>query len=447
LIWVDKIQEAIHFIEENLFEPINVEAVGKAINYAPSTFSNFFSAITGYSVSEYIRFRRLSIAAERLVNENVSVTEMAFECGYETSDAFTKSFKNMHGCAPSQYVKSKSKYQKFSPINIHFSLQGGFSMTRNLIPGLQKVDWSDTARQSEYVNSVVSALNGLGENTNYDYVCPVSGSAFMASFSKEGWDFNNRKGRYVPIILEHTFKMFGYGVSRQFKSDFATDSRLIMNSIDRGFPVITLGGIIPTACECLISGYDNDGAILLGYNPFMYIKDDHDEPHDDTGYFRKTGWHEYLYDGFLIIGEKGEKPSKDVIFAETLNIIKRLISEETLDPSHYNGLAAHRAFANALMTYEWEDNFEPYMCVMCTYKMYLDRRYAVKFFEDNGRNDLANIYKGITELCAKLGEIIPQDFSAGDMFSDKSKLKPYCDTLLEIELLEEQALKLLGGNL
>ena len=95
------------------------------------------------------------------------------------------------------------------------------------------------------------------------------------------------------------------------------------------------------------------------------------------------------------------------------------------------------------MTYDWEDNFEPYMSVMCTYKTYLDRQYAVKFLQDNGRNDLADIYKKITELCAELGRIIPQDFSAGDMFSDKTKLKPYCDILLQISGLEEKAASLL----
>jgi hypothetical protein len=148
-------------------------------------------------------------------------------------------------------------------------------------------------------------------------------------------------------------------------------------------------------------------------------------------------------DFFPVPGDKFDKPPKDVIFNETLKIVKRLISEKTLIPSHYNGLAAHRAFADALLTREWDDNFEPYMCVMCTYKMYLDRQYAVKFFENNGRGDLADIYNEIAKLCGRLGEIIPQDFSAGDMFSDKTKLKPYYDTLLEICALEEKAVKLM----
>ena len=448
MIWVDKIQEAIDFIEQNLFEPINAEAVGKAIHYAPSSFSTFFSAVTGYSVGEYIRFRRLSTAAEQLIKDNASVTDLAFRCGYETVEAFSKAFKRFFGHTPSQFAASASKHRKFAPISIGFTLKGGFSMTRNLIPGLQKVDWSDTQRQSEYVNSVVSALNGMGEHTNYDEVCALSGSAFRTSFSKEGWNFGNYSAINTPILFAHTFRMFGYNVTLHHRGDFAADSRLIMDSIDRGAPVLTLQGVINCSDTCLISGYDNDGGTLLGYNPFMYIEDDHKEAPDDTGYFRKTDWHngffaDYGGGSFLIISDQFEKPSKEEQFAETLQLLNRLLGEECLVPGQHNGLAAHRAFANALQTYEWEDAFEPYMCVMCNYKQYLDRQYAVPFLEANGHANLAALYREITAVTVELGQIIPQDFSAGDVFSDKVKLKPYCDLLLQIAALEERALSLL----
>ena len=424
MIWVGKIQEAIDYIEANLFEPINAEVVGKAINYAPSSFSNFFSAVVGYSVGEYIRFRRLSIAAERFVKGDVSVTDMAFECGFETVESFSKAFKRMFGCTPSQFAGSEMKYTKFTPISINFSLKGGFSMTRNLIPGLQKVDWSDPQRQSEFVNSVVSALNGLGEKLDYDYVCAVSGSAFRTSFSKEGWNFGNYNVINVPIIIEHTFKMLGYQISHHIGADYETYTRLIVDSIDRGAPVITIESAVNGADACVVYGYDLGGAFLLDYSPPTYYMEDHPA-------------------SIIIIGEKREKPPKEILFNETLKIIKRLISEETMVPGQYNGLTAHKAFASALE----RDGFKissaspPYLHLhatfLRTYKMYLDRQYAVKFFEDNGRNDLAGIYKEIAELCAKLGQAIPQRLF--DIFGDKNKPKPYCDMLLKICELEKMA--------
>jgi hypothetical protein len=315
-------------------------------------------------------------------------------------------------------------------------------MKRNVIPGLQKVDWSDTSRQSEFVHSVVSAVNGIGENVDYDYVCAVSGSAFRTSFSVEGWDYGNYHAINAPITIEHTFRMLGCEMSHHIQSDYEADARLIMDSIDRGFPVVTLEGVVQHADACVISGYDNDGRVLLGYNPFMYIEDDHPEAPDNTGYFRKTDWH---YGGeILIIEGKCEKLDKTAIFAETLKLISRLIREESLVPGQHNGLAAHKAFANALLAYTWDDNHHVYLGVMCNEKQYLDRQYAAEFFRDNNRGDLAECYEEIAALSAKLIQIIPQDFSAADMFSDKDKLRPYCDVLLQICDLEEKSLPLLG---
>jgi hypothetical protein len=253
------------------------------------------------------------------------------------------------------------------------ALKGGFGMTRNVISGMRKVDWSDNQRQSEYVNSVVSALNALGEALDYDYVCAVSGSAMRASFSMpsaQEWNHGNYHVVNAPIILSHTFKMLGYQVACRLKSDFLTDSRLIIDSIDRGVPVITLEGVINCSDACVISGYDDGGRVLLGYNPFMYVEHDHNEAPDDTGYFRKSGWHEGpgAQGGqlrILTIERKCAKPDAAAIFSETTTLASRLIKTESLVPGQYNGLAAHKAFANALMTYEWNDNFEPYLNVMC----------------------------------------------------------------------------------
>ncbi len=326
--------------------------------------------------------------------------------------------------------------------------RGEFTMKRNVIPNLRRVDWSDTSRQNEYVNSVVSALDGLGEKLDYDYVCAVSGSAFRTSFSVEGFNHGNYHVSNTPPVIEHTFAMLGYEMSQHVCGDFETDFGLIKDSIDRGVPVVTVEGVVQFADACVISGYDEDGRVLLGWSPFMDIRDDHPEAHDETGYFRKTDWHSgYFADckgRILIIEGKREQPDKATVLAQTLKLLSRLIREESLVPGQHNGLAAHKAFSDALLTYPWDDNYHVYLNVMCNYKQYLDRQYAAKFFRDHDRADLADCYEKIAALCAELGRIIPQDFTAGDMFSDREKLKPYCDVLLRIRDLEEEVLPQLG---
>ena len=80
---------------------------------------------------------------------------------------------------------------------------------------------------------------------------------------------------------------------------------------------------------------------------------------------------------------------------------------------------------------------------MCNYKQYLDRQYTVSFFYENGRSDLAHLFEKISVLSQKMATLIPQDFSAVEMFSDKEKLKPYCDIILQIAELEKQAVDLM----
>lgn len=319
-------------------------------------------------------------------------------------------------------------------------------MRRNVIAGLPKVDWSDTSRQNEFVNSVVSALRGLGEELDYDTVCAVSGIAFRSSFSKTGWNHGNYHVVHTPCIIEHTFTMLGFVATHNIRSDYESDRQLIVNSIDHGVPVITLEGVINCADACVISGYDDNGDVLMGYNPFMDIPDDHNELHDDTGYFRKTGWH----DGFSAAGSqlriitidgKCEKLEPEEIFRETMKLAVLLIETECMVDAQLNGLAAHKAFANALLTYEWQDNFEPYLNVMCSYKQYLDRRCAAKYLHASGKDELAAYYDQITALSATLGTLIPQDFSAGDMFTDKASLRLYTDVLMRIRDTEAAFIK------
>lgn len=316
-------------------------------------------------------------------------------------------------------------------------------MAKNFISNLSKVDWSDGNRQNEFVWSVISALGAFGEKPDYDYVCAVSGCAFRTSFSYTGWNHGNYHVINAPSIIDHTFKMLGYKVTHHTRGEYDDDKNFIMNSIGKGIPVITLEGVINCSDACIISGYDNDGDVLLGYSPFMDIPDDHNEQHDETGYFRKSNWHEgFCAHGsqlrIITIDEKCEKPSADEIFKETLKSAVHLIKSKTIVSGQHNGIEAHKAFANALLTYDWDDNFEPYLNVMCNFKQYQDKQYAVKYLNENARKDLAVYYEKITELKNSLTEVIPQDFTASDLFGDKVKLKPFSDILLQIADLEDE---------
>lgn len=325
-------------------------------------------------------------------------------------------------------------------------------MGRNVIPGLRPVTWENANRQNEFVQCVISALGALGEEVDYPILCAVSGCAFRTSFpmpSSQPWNHGNYHVVHTPPIIEQAFRMLGYRVTHQVHGDYEADRRRIVESIDKGVPVVTLEGVINCADACVIAGYDDGGDVLLGYSPFMDIPEDHSEPHDVTGYFRKSGRHGGFFGGgslgrILTIDGRIAKPDDAAVLAETLRLAARLIGEPCLVAGRHNGIAAHRAFAHALRSAAWDDNFEPYLNVMCNFKQYLDRQYAAGYLRLAGRGDLANLYTRIAATVEEMGHMIPQDFSAAHLFSSKRTLEPYCRAIEQIADLEEQALPLMA---
>lgn len=112
------IQKAIDYIENNLEENIRLEEVAKVAGYSIPHFYRVFSALVGHSVKEYVRKRRLSNAMYDLMTSKRSITEIAFEYGYESHEAFTRAFKVAYGESPSNFRKVQVEPFLFERINL-----------------------------------------------------------------------------------------------------------------------------------------------------------------------------------------------------------------------------------------------------------------------------------------------------------------------------------------
>ncbi|WP_235860746.1 AraC family transcriptional regulator [Peptoniphilus porci] len=118
---------AIDYIEDKLTEEIDEREIMKITGYSYPMFSRIFSVISGYSLSEYIRLRKMTKAANELKNSDERVIDIAFKYGYNSQDSFTLAFKNFHMVTPGQ-VKRGAKYQYFPRIYFSISVQGGNQM-------------------------------------------------------------------------------------------------------------------------------------------------------------------------------------------------------------------------------------------------------------------------------------------------------------------------------
>ncbi len=126
--WITGMQKAIDYIEANLTEEIDYEKVAAESFSSSYHFQRVFSILCGYTLGEYIRLRRLSLAGAELANGKEKVIDIALKYGYDSPDSFAKAFQKFHGITPSQARADGSLLKSFSRLSIKISLEGGSTM-------------------------------------------------------------------------------------------------------------------------------------------------------------------------------------------------------------------------------------------------------------------------------------------------------------------------------
>lgn len=126
--WVKIIKDAIEYIEGNITEDLTVGRIADEVNTSAFYFQRGFSMLCGYTVGEYVRMRRLSIAGEELLSSDVKIIDLALKYGYDSPDSFTKAFTRFHGNTPTDVRRGGVILKSFAPLHIKLTLDGGSTM-------------------------------------------------------------------------------------------------------------------------------------------------------------------------------------------------------------------------------------------------------------------------------------------------------------------------------
>ncbi|MEI5906879.1 AraC family transcriptional regulator [Bacillus spongiae] len=121
---LQRMNDCIDYIEENIHQEINLTIVAKKAYSSTYHFQRMFHMLTGYTVAEYIRKRRLTLAAQELTNTNTKVIDIAFKYRYDNPENFSRAFRKVHGIAPSQVRVSECTLVAFPRIHFHLSMTG-----------------------------------------------------------------------------------------------------------------------------------------------------------------------------------------------------------------------------------------------------------------------------------------------------------------------------------
>ena len=131
--WIGSISEALRYIEDNITQDISIADIAKRVSISPYYLQRIFSMLCGYTISEYIRNRRLTLAGNELTLHGVKVIDVALKYGYESPDSFTKAFTRFHGVTPSAVQKGNAVIKSFLPLKIKVSLEGGNIMDYRIV--------------------------------------------------------------------------------------------------------------------------------------------------------------------------------------------------------------------------------------------------------------------------------------------------------------------------
>ncbi len=141
--WIQSLSKAVQYVEEHMTDEINIDDLASVSFTSGSHFQLIFHMVMGMTVGEYIRNRRLSLAAQELLQPNNKIIDIAMRYQYETPESFSKAFTRFHGVPPSKVKRGKVKV--FHPLSIKITIQGGFEMTSKLI---DEFCWNEIQEQA-----------------------------------------------------------------------------------------------------------------------------------------------------------------------------------------------------------------------------------------------------------------------------------------------------------
>ena len=125
--WIQGIQRAIDYVEANITQEVDFEEAARQAYASSFHFQRVFGILCGFSLGDYIRMRRLSLAAEELSRGDAKIIDVAMKYGYDTPESFSRAFSRFHGISPSE-AKRGGNVRTFTPLSVKLTLTGGSKM-------------------------------------------------------------------------------------------------------------------------------------------------------------------------------------------------------------------------------------------------------------------------------------------------------------------------------
>lgn len=131
--WIERLKGCVAYIEDNLKDEIKMERLCEIACLSPLYFPRLFEAVTDISLSEYIRRRRMTVAARELIDGDRKIIDIALDYGYATPESFSRAFKGVHGVSPSFLRSDNPTIKSYPKLTFTISIKGDVEMDYKII--------------------------------------------------------------------------------------------------------------------------------------------------------------------------------------------------------------------------------------------------------------------------------------------------------------------------
>ena len=420
------INAIIRFVESHIKENIEYKDIEKAVGLSYRYFREEFRSYAEMPLKQYINFRKIANIIFEMETTDKTLLTLANDYGFDAYDTFTRSFNRIMSTTPNLYRKEKrySVERKLIGIGTYAPVVTDTQIldiqTANLqdddliLYGVPKIEFSN-GKCTPFPACMESALTYMGqrENCSYTWLMGASGAAFRFCWNGGEWDMGNCNLMNITLqnpwtLYEHAFNAAGRkcNIVEKSKSTKENFVSCIVNSIDRGNPVIALGIVGPPEA-CIITGYEEQGEHLFGWSYFQENPEfSSNVKIDKSGYFISLDW--YDNPSTMAIITLGEETTPTALY----EILQNIYSVLTMQSSgvYHAGQSAYKSWATDISEDRaFRDNsitpilLSRFFCQADAETMIGEGRYwGAQFFKQLGEK-----HSHISELC----------FEAADLFS------------------------------
>lgn len=238
--WITGISKAIDYIEEHITEPTDYARAAKEACSSPFNFQRVFALLCGYTLGDYVRMRRLTLAGEELLSTDAKVIDVALKYGYDSPESFSRAFTRFHGVSPSA-VRKGAVIRSFSRICVKLILTGGSIMEYRIE---KKQATKIICRRREFTKPGDDYTNR--EIPEFWNECGRDGSIQkLCGYIKDSAQFKGLLG--VCFSTEMTDSGFPYGIGAEYDGESDPQDFEIVEIPAYTYAVFTVRGRMPDA--------------------------------------------------------------------------------------------------------------------------------------------------------------------------------------------------------